>query len=72
MKVFEGNPSQIPPRASTMGFSLSFCLGPLAQRATSRPVVIEQQRRIMAKAAKAVDFIETMECLAVSEDYRRR
>ena len=37
MKVSEGNSSQIPPRASTMGLSLSFCLGPLAQMATSRP-----------------------------------
>jgi hypothetical protein len=32
------NSSQIPLRASTTrGFSLSFCLGPLAQMATSRP-----------------------------------
>jgi hypothetical protein len=37
MKVSEGNSSQIPPRASTIGLSLSFCLGPLAQMATSRP-----------------------------------
>jgi hypothetical protein len=37
MKVSEGNSSQIPPHASTMGLSLSFCLGPFAQMAPSRP-----------------------------------
>jgi hypothetical protein len=36
-KVSEGNSSQMPPRASTMGLSLSFCLGQLAQMAASRP-----------------------------------
>jgi hypothetical protein len=37
MKVSEDNSSQIPQRASTRGLSLSFCLRPLAQMATSRP-----------------------------------
>jgi hypothetical protein len=37
VKVSGGNSSQRPPRASTTGLSLSFCLGPLAQMATSQP-----------------------------------
>jgi hypothetical protein len=37
MKVSGGDSSQIPPRASTRGLSLSLCLGPLAQMPTSRP-----------------------------------